>query len=298
MKKSNFNLFKNLKLKKGKKIKIGLVFGGGGARGFVHLGVIKAFEEYGLHFDAVAGTSAGSIIGAFYSAGYSYDEMYRVAKGLDVKDIRTSKIPYKTSKTDGLEKIITDELGDINIEELKIPFYAVCTDLISTNECVLTKGNLAKAVAGSCCVPYVFYPVKYLDRNFVDGGLHNTIPADIPKLLADCDYVVAVDVNKSRTYGTDETNLISVITCCMRILMENSAEKGYEYADVMIKPETKRFKSTKKDGFEEMIEEGYKAAIDMMPNILYVYNSAPKSKREKSRFKKEYNCEERGIDIL
>lgn len=298
MKKINFNIFKNLHLKKNKKTKIGLAFGGGGARGFVHLGVIKAFEEYGLHFDVVAGTSVGSIIGAFYCAGYTYSQMYDIAKNLDVKDIRTSRIPYKTSKTDGLEKIIIDELGDINIEDLKIPYYAVCTDLISTKECVLSKGNLAKAVAGSCCVPYVFYPVNYKDKHFVDGGLHNTIPADIPKLLQGCDYVIAIDVNKSRTYGTEDTNLINVITCCFRILMENSAQKGYQYADLMIKPETKRFKSTRKDGFEDMIEEGYRATIDLMPHILSVYNAPPKSRREKARLIKDYKEFEKELEIM
>ena len=107
---------------KNKKVKIGLALGGGGARGFAHIGAIKAFEEYGLKFDYVAGTSAGSIVGAFYSAGYSYSQMYEVAKKMDVKDIRTNKIVFMPSKSDGIEKVFIDELGDINIEDLPIPF--------------------------------------------------------------------------------------------------------------------------------------------------------------------------------
>lgn len=297
MERINFKQINKVNLHKNKKNRIGIVFGGGGTRGFVHLGVIKALEEYGLKFDVVAGTSAGSIIGAFYAAGYTYEQMYNIAKNMDTKDIRTSKIPYKTSKTDGLEKVITDNLGDINIEDLSLPFYAVCTDLISTKEIVYSKGSVAKAVAGSCCVPYIFYPVEYNDKLLVDGGLHNTIPADIPKLMG-CDYVIAVDVNKSRTYGTDKSNLLSVVACCFRILMDNSAEKGYKYADLMIRPDTKHFKSTSKQGFEEMIEEGYKETVDNIDKILYICNLKRKSKFEKNNFIKRYEKTEKKIEII
>ena len=271
---------------KNKKVKIGLALGGGGARGFAHLGAIKAFEEYGLKFDYVAGTSAGSIVGAFYSAGYDYARMYEVAKNMDVKDIRTNKIVFMPSKSDGIENVFIDELGDINIEDLPIPFAAVAVDIISMDECVITRGNLAKACAGSCAVPGIFQPVVFGDRHLCDGGLQNTIPADVPKLMG-CDYVVAVDVNKSRNYGTESTKLIDVISCTIRILMKGNVVKGYLYADAMVKPETKRFKSTKKEGFEDMIDEGYKATIDIMPEILKLFNKKPLKAKHKVKYLNE-----------
>ena len=245
---------------KNKKVKIGLALGGGGARGFAHLGAIKAFEEYGLKFDYVAGTSAGSIVGAFYCAGYNYSQLFEVAKNMDVKDIRTNKIVFMPSKSDGIEKVFTDELGNINIEDLQIPFAAVAVDTISMDECVITSGNLAKACAGSCAVPGIFQPVVFGNRHLCDGGLQNTIPADVPKLMG-CDYVVAIDVNKSRNYGTNSTKLLDVIACTVRILMKGNVVKGYLYADAMIKPETKRFKSTKKDGFLDFKNFRYKLAL-------------------------------------
>lgn len=268
---------------KNKKPKIGLALGGGGARGFAHIGAIKAFEEYGLKFDYVCGTSAGSLVGAFYSAGYNYDKMFQIAKDLDVGDIRTSKIVLVPSKSTGLENVIKNELGDINIEDLPIPFSAVAVDIISTEEVVITKGNLAKAVAGSCAVPGVFQPVVFGDRHLCDGGLQNTIPADVPKLMG-CDYVIAVDVNKSRVYGTESTKLIDVIGCTIRILMKGNVVKGYLYADVMVKPETKRFKSTKKEGYLDMIEEGYKSAIDAMPEIMKVFKRKPLKLKAKAKY--------------
>lgn len=255
----------------GKKAKVGIAFGGGGARGFTHLGVIKAFEEFGIKFDFVAGTSVGSLVGAFYSAGYSYKQMYDIVKNLREKDIRTNIIPFTPSKLDGVGDIIKKNLGDINIEDLKIPFAAIAVDIKSTKEVCFVKGNLAKAVMGSCAVPGVFQPVVYDDMILCDGGLQNTIPADIPKLFG-CDYVIAVDVNKSRTYGTDSTKIFDVILCSIRILMKSNAVRGYSNADLVIAPETKRFKSTKTDGMEDMIEEGYKATIDIMPQIMEIFS--------------------------
>lgn len=265
---------------KRKRPKIGLALGGGGARGFSHLGAIKAFEEFGLDFDYVCGTSAGSIVGAFYAAGYNFQKMFEVAKSIKIKDIRTSKLFFLPSKTDGIEKVITDNLGDINIEDLKKPFSAVAVDIKSTNEVCITKGNLAKAVAGSCCVPGIFQPVEFGDRILCDGGLQNTVPADIPKLMG-CDYVVAVDVNKSRSYGTSSTKMIDVLACTIRILMKGNVVKGYVNGDVILKPETKRFKSTSTEGYLDMIEEGYREAIDRMSEIIALFQGKAQKKKIK-----------------
>lgn len=271
---------------KKQKVKIGLALGGGGARGFTHLGALKAFEEYGIKFDAVAGTSVGSLVGALYCAGYTFEQMYRIAKELEVKDIRTSKLFFMPSKTDGLEKIIVDELGDIDIQDLKIPFCAVAVDLKSTEEIHLEKGNLAKAVAGSCCVPGVFQPVEFDDKLLCDGGLKNTVPANVLKLMG-CDYVVSIDINKSRGYGTDSSKIVDVLSCSIRILMKSNAIKGYLYSDVILKPNTKQFKSTSKDGFEDMIDEGYREAIDKIGEILKLFENRRMSKRNRKKFIEE-----------
>lgn len=271
-------------LKKRKKLKIGLALSGGGARGFAHLGALKAFEEYGITFDFVSGTSAGSLVGAFYCAGYKFNDIFNIARNLDTKDIKTNKIMFMPSKTDGIEKIITDNLGDINIQDLKIPFSATAVDIKSTDEICLTKGSLAKAVAGSCCVPGIFQPVEHNNRLLCDGGLKNTLPADIPRLF-DCDYVIGVDVNKSRLYGTNSSKLIDVISCSIRILMESNVIKGYENSDIVLKPETKRFKSSKMEGYLDMIEEGYRETINKMPKIIKLLSKKPLKKRTKKSIK-------------
>ncbi len=280
-----FSFFKKKEtneLKRYKKVKIGLSLGGGATRGFAHLGAIKAFEEAGVKFDFVAGTSAGSLVGAFYSAGMTYEQMYNIASNIKEKEIRTSKIILIPSKTTGIENIIIDNLGDIDIQDLPLPFAPVVVDLKSTEEIALRRGNLAKAVAGSCAVPGVFAPVEFEGKLLADGGLQNTIPADIPKLFG-CDYVVSIDVNSTRAYGTESSKLLDVMGASIRILMKSNAIKGYVYSEVIVKPNLKRFKSTSIAGYDEMIEEGYKATKAMMPAILDVFKRKPL----KAKFKQD-----------
>ena len=280
-----FNFFKKKddgRLKKYKDLKVGISFGGGATRGFAHIGAIKAFEEAGITFDFVAGTSAGSLVGAFYAAGKTYEEMVEIAKSIKEKDIRTSKIILIPSKTTGIENLIIDNLGDIDIQDLPVPFAPVVVDIKSTEEIALRRGNLAKAVAGSCAVPGVFAPVEFEDKLLADGGLQNTIPADIPKLFG-CDYVVSIDVNSTRAYGTSSTKLLDVMGASIRILMKSNAIKGYVYSEVIIRPDLKRFKSTSINGFEDMIEEGYKATKAMIPEILEIFKRKPL----KRKYKKE-----------
>ena len=275
-----------LSLNKHISVKIGLALGGGGARGYAHLGALKAFDEYGIKFDFIAGTSAGALTGAFYASGWSYEQIYSLAKEFRKKDIKRNKIPFMPSTTEGIQEIIVNNLGDIDIKDTKIPFCAVAVDILSTEECLITKGNLAKAVAGSCAVPGIFTPVEFGDRALADGGLQNTLPSNVPKLFG-CDYVIAVDVNAKRTYGATSIKILDVMSATIRILMKRNAEKGYKYADVVLTPETKRFKSTSLEGFEDMIEEGYLEAIDKMPKILEILNRKPVSNRLKNKYKDE-----------
>lgn len=261
-----------------KKYKIGLAFGGGGARGFSHLGVIKAFEEFGLSFDYVAGTSAGSIFAAAYASGMSFKEIYKRCKKVKTSDIRTNGFLQLTSKTDGIENLMIDTFGDINIEDLKIPCSAVAVNIKTTNQICISHGKLAKAIAGSCCVPGFFQPVEFGDALLVDGGLQNTIPASIPRHFG-CDYVIAVDCNSTRTYGTNSSKLLDVLGCSIRVLMKSNAVKGYLYSDLTIAVDNKRFKSTKIEGLDEMVDEGYKAAIDLMPQIMKIFRGKVKRKK-------------------
>jgi len=261
--------------KKKRKIKVGLALGGGGARGIAHLGAIKAFEEYGIKFDYIAGTSAGSLVGALYAYGLGADRLIEIAKSLNIKDIKTNKISFIPSKTDGIENIVKENIGDVSFKDLKTPFCAVAVDIKTGNEVHIKSGNVSKAVAGSCAVPGVFNPVEFENFRLMDGGLQNTIPSDVVKTMG-ADVVIAVDVNPSRGYGTESTKIIDLLSASIRILMKSNAVKGKLYANIILEPNTKRFKSTKLAGLDEMIKEGYDSAKANMPSILKLLNIKPR----------------------
>ena len=252
------------KLKKYKKI--GLALGGGGARGFALIGAIRAFEEENIKFDYISGTSIGSIVGAMLAGGITSEQMQDVATNIKVKDVRKSLVPFMPSSTENVENIIIKMLGDIDVSDLKIPFCAVAVDMISGNEVDITKGRLCKALAGSCAVPTVFNAVQFEDKLLFDGGLQNTIPADVLRKFG-CDAVVAIDINSTRGNGTDSKKYLDLLMTSIRVMMKSNAIKGYLNADIMIKPDLKRFSASKTTGMIEMIEEGYRATKAMMPKI-------------------------------
>lgn len=273
--------------KKVKKIKkIGLALGGGGARGFSYIGVMRAFEEAGIKFDYIAGTSIGSIFGAMLAYGKSSDELEQIAKTIKVKDIRKSKIPLVPSSTEAIEELIKSVVGDINIEDLSIPFCAVAVDMLTGQEIILTKGNLAKSLAGSCAVPAVFQAVEFEDKLLFDGGLQNNLPADVLRKLG-CDAVIAVDINSTRGDGTKSTKYFDLLIASVDIMMKSNSIKGYLNADMIIKPDLKRFKASKTDGMLEMIEEGYFATKKMLPEIKELFK---RKKLKKHWWSLRKNC--------
>lgn len=252
---------------KKKKKKIGLCLGGGGTRGFAHLGALKAFEEYGIKFDVVAGTSVGSLVGAMYCAGLSFNDIYKLSKDLQPKEIRKSKFGFMPSKTDGLQKLIASTVPYEKLEDLPTKLWVVAVDLKTGQEYNFSKGNIVEIVTGSCAVPAVFLPVKYSKYNLIDGGVMNNIPANV---LRDdgCDVVITIDVNSTRGSGTKGTGTLECILASFSIMMKNNSKQGYEFSDVVIQPNTSKYRSTKLDGANEMIEEGYNATIKLMPQIL------------------------------
>lgn len=270
--------------------RVALVLGGGATRGLAHIGAIKAFEENGINFDYVAGTSVGALIGAVYAAGMKYQEIEDFAKTIKTRDIKSNIVPFMPSKTDGIKSLIHKTVGDVTIESLNKKLCVVAVDIKSSKEIHFTKGNLSDIVSASCAVPGFFSPVQIDDYLLYDGGLSNNIPSNVPKLVFDCDAVVAVDVNSSRGYGTDSTKYIDTIMASIRIMMKSNSLKGYLNTDIMIQPDLKRFKSSKLNFVDEMIEEGYNATMFQMESIKSLFAGIkPKKKKIKQKKNKLIN---------
>lgn len=252
----------------GKKIQAGIAFGGGGARGFGHIGAIKAFEEYGIDFTFVAGTSAGSMVGAMYAHGFTSEQMTEMAKSIKEKDIRNSKVIFVPSRSSNLEDVMRGFIGDVVFSDLKKPFIAVAADIKSGEEVWLKSGSVARAVSASCAVPAIFTPVLWQDYILQDGGLCNTVPGDVVKKMG-ADVSVSIDINCTRGSGTgtDSFKTLDILSASLGIAMKSAAFRGRLGSDLIIEPDLKRFRSTKIGGIDEMIEEGYRATVEKIPEI-------------------------------
>lgn len=176
---------------------ISLVLSGGGARGIAHIGVIEEFENQGFKIQSIAGTSMGSLIGGIYAAG-TLKEFKKWATHLDKVDIFKlidfTLLNNGFVKGDKVFKELKNFIPDINIQDLKIHYAAVATDIIKRKEIVFTEGSLIKAIRASVSIPSVFTPVMKEDSIIVDGGVVNNIPINHVQRTKD-DILVAVNVN-------------------------------------------------------------------------------------------------------
>ena len=265
------------KLQLHKKTRIGLALGGGGARGIGHIGALKAFEELGIKFDYIAGTSAGSIVGALYAFGKSAADIEALAKNLKRADITRGFIPFfKPVRTEKLEEIVNNAFGDITVfSEMQIPLSVVCTDLKTGKEVDFDYGNVAKVVSGSCAVPGVFAPVVYEDMHLVDGGLRNNVPADVVKKMG-ANVVFAIDVNHLRGTGTDSLSTIGVLSSTIGIMMQSKVDNVMESADLIFEPPLETFSPIKLENVEEMIKIGYDTVMANKEKIRKILGINPK----------------------
>jgi NTE family protein len=249
-----------------KKKKLGLALGGGAALGFAHIGVLKALTEAGFEPSAIAGTSAGSIFGALFCAGMSWQEIREASKKISWMSIVSPAVPAMgLLKNEGLEKIITKLTGEKNIEDLPLPFRAVATDLITGKEVILDRGPLARAVQISCSIPGIFVPFEDGGRLLADGGLVNNVPADVARAMG-ADYVIAVNVI-SATDGKKPRNIGEVIFRSIMILQAGVNPNTLRQADLLVRPNLAGFSPQDISKKEEIIAAGEEAMKEMLPRI-------------------------------
>lgn len=245
--------------------KLGLTISGGGTRGFAGIGAIKAFEEAGIKFDYVSGTSVGSLVAGAYALGKTPQEMIDFAKTIKKSDLIKGLWPFGNDSAN-LENLAKRIVGDVNIQDLPTPFKCVAVDLHSGNEIVLENGNLAKAISASCAVPFIFKPVMLEDYCLVDGGLLNNMPSDLVRQMG-AEFVVSVDLNHTRGQGTTKKDLISQLTATWNIVNKSTVYKGQMNSDVIVEPMLQQYKSTEIGDVDALIKEGYRATMEKMEEI-------------------------------
>ncbi|ATR82586.1 alpha/beta hydrolase [Pseudomonas sp. FFUP_PS_473] len=176
--------------------RVALVLGSGGARGYAHIGVIEEIERRGYDIACIAGCSMGAVVGGIYAAG-KLDEYRNWIESLDYLDVlRLVDVSFRLGAIRG-EKVfgqIRKIVGEINIEELRIPYTAVAADLTNQQEIWFQEGCLHQAMRASAAIPSLFTPVVQGNRMLVDGGILNPLPI-IPVVSSHCDLIIAVNLN-------------------------------------------------------------------------------------------------------
>ncbi len=219
-----------------RQLHIALALGGGAARGFAHIGVIKALEARGIYPDIIVGTSAGAMVGALYAGGYNGLELNRMALSMDESSLSDWTLSSRgLFKGEGLQTYVNHQVKDRPIEKLDKKFVATATDLHSGQLVVFDRGNTGQAVRASASVPGVFQPTKIGDHEYVDGGLVSPVPVKVARRLG-ADIVIAVDIS-SRPIGADTSGLFTELLQTFSIMGQTIASYEEKDADILLRPE-------------------------------------------------------------
>jgi NTE family protein len=222
-----------------RKVRIGLALGGGAARGFAHIGVIKALEAQGIVPDIVVGTSAGSVVGALYAAGNSAASLQKMALEMDEAAISDWAMPLfgKSSgvlKGEALQAYVNKTVNFRPIEKLKIQFGAVATDLKNGQPILFQRGNTGMAVRASSSVPGVFQPVVIGSHTYVDGGLVAPVPVKFAREMG-AEFIIAVNIS-TQTEAQAAISSLEVIMQTFAIMGQRINQYELKEADIVIQP--------------------------------------------------------------
>lgn len=281
------------------RIRVGLALSGGGARGGAHVGVLKALEELDVPIHCIAGTSMGAIIGGFYAAGYSPEEIEQIMSGMDwsralsdspergdrsmrKKEVEAEfLIPYRLGYNNGrfqaalgaiqgqhldqvFQRILQPAAPAYAFDALPIPFRAVATDLVTGEAVVLSSGSLADALRASMSVPGVFAPVRIDGRILVDGGMSNNLPVSVVREMG-ADLVIAVDISSQLLEEDQLTSVLSVTEQLTNFLTRRATQQQIGLlgpADVLIVPPLGDFSAANFEDAAEIVPLGYQATME------------------------------------
>lgn len=249
-----------------KPAKIALVLGAGASKGFAHVGVIKVLEANRVPIHMIVGTSAGSFVGSLYAYGYNSFQLQEIAFQLDKSHVADFIIPDSGFlKGEKLENYVNFMLGNTPMEKLKIPFYAVATDIRTGGEVVFGTGNTGTAVRASCSIPGVFKPVVLGNNMYVDGGVVSPVAVNAARRYG-ADVVIAVDISAGLQPSLPQ-GLMATILQAIDIMYSRISALQTPTADIVIKPKVSAIGSADFDRRHEAILEGEKAALIAMPAI-------------------------------
>lgn len=250
--------------------KVGLVLSGGGLRGIGHLGAIKALEEHGFHPTLISGCSAGAIIGAFYAAGYTVDDMLHIVQENDL--FPTTSLRLRTSgfvNTHFLTRLFRTYMPDNSFESLKKPLYVATTNIRSGKTEYLHAGPLDEALLASASIPLLFPAVKHGSTAYYDGGVLDNLP--VQPLLGQCNFLIGVHVNSPDNLTPDQLTPMKTLDRIIHLAIGQSVADNAKKCDLFIEP-------------PDMLQFSMfgKKELTHIYEYVYAYASEQLSKRQKT----------------
>ncbi len=250
-------------------IRLGLVLGGGGAKGLAHVGVLEEFHHANIPIDIIVGCSAGSIVGALYADNPCTDHLKETLLKLKSRlliDIDIWQGRYGLCQGRSLRKFLEKNLCSRTFDELQIPLFIVATDLYSSELVTIGGGPIIPAVEASCAIPLVFVPVSLHGRAFVDGGVIDPVPVRVAKYFG-AEVIVAVDL-RGLLPQTFPTNLFGVAKRSAEITLLWQSESCLTDANVIIRPELGDIGTFDDEYNEQIYNAGRMAARKAIPYII------------------------------
>ena len=246
--------------------KIALALGGGAARGFAHIGVIKVLEAQGIVPDVIVGTSAGSVVAALYASGANGFELQKLALNMEESPMSDWALPDRgIIRGEALQNFINKSIGNRPMEALPRTLGVVATDLQTGEMMVFRNGNVGMAVRASSSIPGIVQPARIGSREYVDGGLVSPVPAKVARDLGGA-VVIAVDIS-SKPKNAKVSGLIDVLLQTFTIMSATIAQSELAQADVVIRPDVGNISGTDYQSRHLAILEGEKAAAAKMEEI-------------------------------
>ena len=248
--------------------KLGLALGGGAARGFAHIGVIQVLEENGIKPDLVVGTSAGSLVAAFYASGKTGAQLQWLADTMDESQLTDWTIPFMSRgmlRGEALGRYVNSQLNGAKIEDLKMPLGIVATDLQTGDGILFRRGDIATAVRASSAVPSVFEPVRIGNKDYVDGGLVSPVPVRSARQMG-ADIVIAVDIS-SRPEDAKTSDMLKVLLQTFSIIGKSISQLEMAQAEVVVRPALPDVGSAEFTARQKSIEAGRAAMRLALPAL-------------------------------
>ena len=241
--------------------------GGGFARGFAHLGILKVLQKYNIRVSHIAGSSVGSILGAAYASGAPLERIIETCRTLRFRDIarwRVSRLGLASNQR--LAALMERVFGSGQFEDLKIPLAVVATDLSTGEPVVFTQGNLVDAIRASCAFPGLFEPVEIGTRCLADGGLVAPVPTQAARGLG-AQTVIGVSVGLQDGHRGAPTNIFQVVSRAVGAAQKHQLELWERHADLVLRPDVQFLAWDDFARADEAIEAGAAAALRALPRI-------------------------------